>query len=64
MSKNKSDAIFIGIMSSIILLVYFIIPEPIQYEGPAKDILPLANHFVVASGFGGILFSFFYFFKK
>lgn len=62
--NNAKDATRIGLMSLLILVMYFVLPEPTAYNGPAVDLLPLANYFVIACGAGGIIYSLYLFFKR
>ena len=64
MKSNTKDAVSIGLMSLLILAMYFILPEPKAYKGPAVDLLSLANYFVIACGISGIVFSVYLYFKE
>jgi hypothetical protein len=64
MTTAQKNALQIGLLSLLGPVIYFIIPEPVAYKGPAVDLLPLANYFVIACGIGGIVFSVYLYFKE
>lgn len=57
MTRTESDALQIGLFSLLALVLFLILPEPIADKGPAAELLPLANYFVIACGIGGIVYS-------
>ncbi|MFA4817575.1 MAG: hypothetical protein WC608_02490 [Parcubacteria group bacterium] len=63
-TKARKDALQICLLSLLALFVFFVLPEPVNYKGPAAEFLPLAKEFIIACGLGGIFYSFYLFLKE
>lgn len=64
MKSNVKDATQIGLMSLLILVLFFVLPRPVAYKGPSADILPLMDYIIVSGGIAGIFYSFYLFLKE
>lgn len=66
MNQDKKDALQIAVFSALAFVVYLILPDPnpAQYKGLAKDLIPFVNFYLLLLSAMGILVAAKYFFKK